>query len=31
MNALVVDNFDSFTYMLVDYLQQARATCRVYP
>ncbi|UFH56524.1 aminodeoxychorismate/anthranilate synthase component II [Spirosoma sp. KNUC1025] len=29
MNILVVDNFDSFTYMLVDYLQQAGATCRV--
>ncbi|WP_420151363.1 anthranilate synthase component II [Spirosoma sp.] len=29
MNLLVVDNFDSFTYMLVDYLQQAGATCRV--
>lgn len=29
MNLLVVDNFDSFTYMLVDYLQQAGAVCRV--
>jgi para-aminobenzoate synthetase component 2 len=29
MNLLVVDNFDSFTYMLVDYLQQAGANCRV--
>ncbi|GAB3791607.1 aminodeoxychorismate/anthranilate synthase component II [Spirosoma humi] len=29
MNVLVVDNFDSFTYMLVDYLQQAGACCRV--
>ena len=29
MNVLVVDNFDSFTYMLVDYLQQAGARCRV--
>ncbi|AKD54613.1 anthranilate synthase component II [Spirosoma radiotolerans] len=29
MNVLVVDNFDSFTYMLVDYLQQAGAHCRV--
>jgi anthranilate synthase component 2 len=29
MNVLVIDNFDSFTYMLVDYLQQAGATCRV--
>lgn len=29
MNVLVVDNFDSFTYMLVDYLQQAGANCRV--
>ncbi|GAB4022791.1 anthranilate synthase component II [Spirosoma koreense] len=29
MNLLVVDNFDSFTYMLVDYLQQAGAHCRV--
>lgn len=29
MELLVVDNFDSFTYMLVDYLQQAGATCRV--
>lgn len=29
MNLTVVDNFDSFTYMLVDYLQQAGARCRV--
>ena len=29
MNILVIDNFDSFTYMLVDYLQQAGATCCV--
>jgi len=29
MNVLVVDNFDSFTYMLVDYLQQAGADCRI--
>lgn len=29
MNLLVVDNFDSFTYMLVDYLRQAGARCRV--
>ncbi|RYF67661.1 MAG: aminodeoxychorismate/anthranilate synthase component II [Cytophagaceae bacterium] len=29
MDVLVVDNFDSFTYMLVDYLQQAGARCRV--
>lgn len=29
MKLLVVDNFDSFTYMLVDYLQQAGADCRV--
>jgi para-aminobenzoate synthetase component 2 len=29
MNVLVVDNFDSFTYMLVDYLQQAGAHCHV--
>lgn len=29
MNLLVVDNFDSFTYTLVDYLRQAGATCRV--
>lgn len=29
MNLLVVDNFDSFTYMLVDYLRQAGAECRV--
>ena len=29
MNLLVVDNFDSFTYMLVDYLRQAGAVCRV--
>ncbi|GAB3032535.1 anthranilate synthase component II [Spirosoma pulveris] len=29
MKLLVVDNFDSFTYMLVDYFQQAGARCRV--
>lgn len=29
MKLLVVDNFDSFTYMLVDYLRQAGAECRV--
>ena len=29
MNLLVVDNFDSFTYLLVDYLRQAGANCRV--
>ncbi|GAB3998343.1 aminodeoxychorismate synthase component II [Spirosoma daeguense] len=29
MNLLVIDNFDSFTYMLVDYLKQAGATCHV--
>ncbi|GAB3543834.1 anthranilate synthase component II [Spirosoma fluminis] len=29
MNLLVVDNFDSFTYMLVDYLRQTGANCRV--
>lgn len=29
MNLLVVDNFDSFTYLLTDYLQQAGADCRV--
>lgn len=29
MHLLVVDNVDSFTYMLVDYLRQAGATCRV--
>lgn len=29
MDLLVVDNIDSFTYMLVDYLRQAGATCRV--
>lgn len=29
MNLLVVDNFDSFTYTLVDYLRQVGATCRV--
>ncbi|QJW89194.1 aminodeoxychorismate/anthranilate synthase component II [Spirosoma taeanense] len=29
MKLLVVDNFDSFTYMLVDYLRQAGATCHV--
>jgi len=29
MDLLVVDNFDSFTYMLVDYLRQAGAACRV--
>ncbi|GAB3885445.1 anthranilate synthase component II [Spirosoma agri] len=29
MDLLVVDNFDSFTYTLVDYLHQAGATCHV--
>ncbi|GAB3714652.1 aminodeoxychorismate/anthranilate synthase component II [Spirosoma flavus] len=29
MDLLVIDNFDSFTYMLVDYLQQAGARCHV--
>ena len=29
MKLLVVDNVDSFTYMLVDYLAQAGADCRV--
>ena len=29
MKLLVVDNFDSFTYMLVDYLRQAGGHCRV--
>lgn len=29
MKLLVVDNFDSFTYMLVDYLRQAGAECRI--
>ncbi|MGV3559470.1 anthranilate synthase component II [Larkinella arboricola] len=29
MNLLVLDNVDSFTYMLVDYLKQTGATCRV--
>lgn len=29
MNLLVLDNFDSFTFTLVDYLRQAGATCRV--
>ena len=29
MKLLIVDNFDSFTYMLVDYLRQAGAECRV--
>ncbi|GAB3511632.1 aminodeoxychorismate/anthranilate synthase component II [Spirosoma knui] len=29
MDLLVVDNFDSFTYMLVDYLRQAGVNCRV--
>ncbi|QHV93600.1 anthranilate synthase component II [Spirosoma endbachense] len=29
MNLLVVDNFDSFTYTLVDYLHQAGANCHV--
>lgn len=29
MKLLVIDNFDSFTYMLVDYLRQAGAECRV--
>ena len=29
MHLLVLDNIDSFTYMLVDYLKQVGATCRV--
>lgn len=29
MKVLVLDNTDSFTYMLVDYLKQAGATCEV--
>ncbi|MGA0558935.1 anthranilate synthase component II [Larkinella sp. VNQ87] len=29
MKLLVLDNIDSFTYMLVDYLEQAGAQCRV--
>ncbi|GAB3313704.1 aminodeoxychorismate/anthranilate synthase component II [Larkinella ripae] len=29
MHLLVLDNIDSFTHMLVDYLKQAGATCRV--
>lgn len=29
MNLLVVDSFDSFTHMLVDYLRQAGADCTV--
>lgn len=29
MKVLVLDNFDSFTYTLVDYLRQAGAECRV--
>ena len=29
MNLLVLDNFDSFTYTLVDYLQQAGAVCTI--
>ncbi len=29
MNLLVLDNFDSFTYMLVDYLRQVGAVCTV--
>ncbi|MFC5409719.1 anthranilate synthase component II [Larkinella bovis] len=29
MRLLVLDNIDSFTYMLVDYLKQAGASCRV--
>lgn len=29
MDVLVVDNFDSFTFMLVDYLRQAGANCHV--
>ncbi|MBC8153336.1 MAG: aminodeoxychorismate/anthranilate synthase component II [Bacteroidetes bacterium] len=29
MNLLVLDNFDSFTYTLVDYLRQAGAVCTV--
>ena len=29
MNLLVLDNFDSFTYMLVDYLRQTGAVCTV--
>lgn len=30
MRLLLLDNFDSFTYMLVDYLTQAGAECLVY-
>ena len=29
MRLLVIDNFDSFTHMLVDYLRQAGAECRI--
>jgi anthranilate synthase/aminodeoxychorismate synthase-like glutamine amidotransferase len=29
MRLLVLDNYDSFTFMLVDYLQQAGASCEV--
>jgi len=29
MNVLLIDNFDSFTFMLRDYLMQAGATCEV--
>jgi para-aminobenzoate synthetase component 2 len=29
MRLLIIDNFDSFTHMLVDYLRQAGAECRV--
>ncbi|MFA6261040.1 MAG: aminodeoxychorismate/anthranilate synthase component II [Bacteroidia bacterium] len=29
MNVLLVDNFDSFTYMLRDYVQQCRVNCDV--
>ena len=29
MRLLIIDNFDSFTHMLVDYLRQAGADCRV--
>lgn len=30
MNVLLIDNFDSFTYMLKDYIEQSGGTCEVF-